>query len=57
MKEWIEKRIRELKESRKIIPLDNWREYYNNLKKDNQEKDAGTQALDHSGRGEPPNHK
>ena len=57
MKEWIEKRIRELKESRKIIPLDNWREYYNNLKKDNQEKNAGTQALDHSGRGEPPNHK
>ena len=57
MKEWIEKRIRELKDSRKIIPLDNWREYYNNLKKDNQEKDAGTQALDHSGRGEPPNHK
>ena len=57
MKEWIEKRIRELKDSRKIIPLDNWREYYNNLKKDNQEKDAGTQALDHSGRGESPNHK
>ena len=57
MNEWIEKRIRELKESRKIIPLDNWREYYNNLKKDNQEKNAGTQALDHSGRGEPPNHK
>ena len=57
MKEWIEKRIRELKESRKIIPLDNWREYYNNLKKDNQEKDAVTQALDHSGRGESPNHK
>ena len=57
MKEWIEKRIRELKDSRKIIPLDNWREYYNNLKKDNQEKNAGTQTLDHSGRGEPPNHK
>ena len=56
MKEWIEKRIQEMK-SDNVIPLDNWREYYNNLKKDNQEKDAGTQALDHSGRGEPPNHK
>ena len=56
MKEWIEKRIQEMK-SDNVIPLHNWREYYNNLKKDNQEKDAGTQTLDHSGRGEPPNHK
>ena len=55
MKEWIEKRIQEMK-SDNVISLDNWREYYNNLKKkDNQEKDAGTQALDLSGRGEPPN--
>ena len=57
MKEWIEKRIQEMK-SDNVISLDNWREYYNNLKKkDNQEKDAGTQALDHSGRGEPPNNE
>ena len=57
MKEWIEKRIQEMK-SDNVISLDNWREYYNNLKKkDNREKDAGTQALDHSGRGEPPNNE
>ena len=44
--------------SHNLISLDNWREYYNNQKKkDNQEKDAGTQALDNSGRGEPPNNE
>ncbi len=56
MKEWIEKRIQEMK-SDNVISLHNWREYYNNLKKDNREKDAGTQALDHSGRGESPNNE
>ena len=29
MKEWIEKRIQEMK-SDNVIPLENWREFYNN---------------------------
>ena len=57
MKEWIEKRIRELKASKKIIPLDNWRKYYNNREKGKEQKDVSTQTLDHSGRGESPNNE
>ena len=56
MKEWIEKRIQEMK-SDNVISLDNWREFNNNREKGRQKENAGTQALDHSGRGEPPNHK
>ena len=52
IKEWIEKRIQEIK-SDNVIPLENWREYYNNKNKGNQ-IGAKTQALDHSGRGESP---
>ena len=52
IKEWIEKRIQEIK-SDNVIPLDNWREYYNNKNKDN-DLSAKTQTLDHSGRGESP---
>jgi len=38
IKEWIEKRIQEMK-SDNVIPLENWREYYNNKEKDvNREK-------------------
>ena len=62
MKEWIEKRIQEMK-SNNVIPLDNWREYYNN-NNNNSRKETGrspnasqTQTLDNSGRGEPPHHK
>ena len=61
MKEWIEKRIQEMK-SNNVIPLDNWREYYNN--NNNSRKETGrspnasqTQTLDNSGRGESPHHK
>ena len=32
MKEWIEKRLKEIK-SDNVIVLDNWREYYNNKQK------------------------
>ena len=55
IKEWVEKRIQEMK-SDNVIPLDNWREYYNNLQRNykDQDKNAGTQALDNSGRSEPP---
>ena len=52
IKEWIDKRIQEIK-SDNVIPLENWREYYNNKNKGNQ-IGAKTQALDHSGRGESP---
>ena len=52
IKEWIEKRIQEIK-SDNVIPLENWREYYNNKNKD-KEISATTQTLDHSGRGEAP---
>ena len=54
MKEWIEKRIKEMK-SDNVIPLDNWREFYNNREKGKEQKDASTQTLDNSGRGESPN--
>ena len=57
MKEWIEKRIRELKQNSKIIPLGNWREYYNNLEKGKQKENVCTQTLNYSGRGESPNKK
>ncbi len=60
MKEWIEKRIQEMK-SNNVIPLDNWREYYNN---NNSRKETGrspnasqTQTLDNSGRGDDAHHK
>ena len=46
IKEWIEKRIQEIK-SDNVIPLENWREYYNNKNKDN-DLSAETQTLDHS---------
>ena len=52
IKEWIEKRIQEIK-SDNVIPLENWREYYNNKNKDNKVS-AKTQTLDYSGRGESP---
>jgi len=52
IKEWVEKRIQEMK-SDNVIPLENWREYYNNKNKDN-DLSAETQTLDHSGRGESP---
>ena len=57
IKKWIEKRIKEMK-ANNVIPLDNWREYYNNIQKQkDKEKSATTQTLDNSGRGETPNHK
>ena len=62
MKEWIEKRIQEMK-SNNVIPLDNWREYYNN-NNSNSRKETGrspnasqTQTLDNSGRGDGAYHK
>ena len=56
MKEWIEKRIQEMK-SDNVIPLNNWREFFNNREKGKEQKDASTQAFDNSGRGEPPNNE
>ena len=56
MKEWIEKRIQEMK-SDNVISLDNWREFYNNREKGRQKENASTQALDNSGRGESPNNE
>ena len=57
IKKWIEKRIKEMKADN-VIPLDNWREFYNNIQKQkDKEKSATTQTLDNSGRGETPNHK
>ena len=56
MKEWIEKRIKEMKADN-VIPLDNWREYFNNKEKGKEQKDASTQTLDNSGRGESPNNE
>ncbi len=58
MKEWIEKRIQEMK-SNNVIPLDNWREYYNNSRKETGRSPnaSQTQTLDNSGRGESPHHK
>ena len=38
IKDWIEKRIQEMK-SDNVIPLENWREYYNNKEKQREEKD------------------
>ena len=55
IKKWIEKRIQEIK-SDNVIPLENWREYYNNKNKD-KKISATTQALDHSGRSESPTKK
>ena len=37
IKEWIEKRIQEIK-SDNVIVLDNWREFYNNKQKIKKEK-------------------
>jgi len=61
MKEWIEKRIQEMK-SNNVIPLDNWREYYNNnttsRKETGRSSNASqTQTLDNSGRGDDAHHK
>ena len=57
IKEWIDKRIKEMKADN-VIPLDNWREFYNNIQKQkDKEKSATTQALDYSGRGESPTKK
>tara|TARA_B100000686_G_C16355948_1_gene745229 strand:- start:505 stop:630 length:126 start_codon:yes stop_codon:yes gene_type:complete len=36
IKEWVEKRIQEMK-SDNVIPLENWREYYNNKVKEKKE--------------------
>ena len=52
MKEWIQKRLQEIR-SDNVIPLENWREYYNNKNKDN-DLSAKTQTFDYSGRGESP---
>ena len=52
MKEWIQKRLQEIR-SDNVIPLENWREYYNNKNKDNKVR-AKTHTLDYSGRGESP---
>ena len=38
IKEWIEKRIQEMK-SDNVIPLENWREYYNNKEKQREENE------------------
>ena len=38
IKGWIEKRIQEMK-SDNVIPLENWREYYNNKEKQREEKE------------------
>jgi|TARA_Y100001960_G_C14730071_1_gene857049 3-phosphoglycerate kinase len=38
IKDWIEKRIQEMK-SDNVIPLENWREYYNNKEKQREEKE------------------
>ena len=38
IKEWIEKRIQEMK-SDNVIPLENCREYYNNKEKQREEKE------------------
>ena len=38
IKEWVEKRIQEMK-SDNVIPLENWREYYNNKEKQREEKE------------------
>ena len=58
MKEWIEKRIQEMK-SNNVIPLDNWREYYNNSReeKGRSPNASQTQTLDNSGRGDDAYHK
>ena len=60
MKEWIEKRIQEMK-SNNVIPLDNWREYYNNTtsrEETGRSPNASqTQTLDNSGRGDDAHHK
>ncbi len=62
MKEWIEKRIQEMK-SNNVIPLDNWREYYNNNNTTSREEKgrspnaSQTQTLDNSGRGDDAHHK
>jgi len=59
MKEWIEKRIQEMK-SNNVIPLDNWREYYNNNSREEKGRSPNasqTQTLDNSGRGDDAYHK
>ncbi len=59
MKEWIEKRLKEMK-SDNVIPLHNWKEYYNNLHKkirNRYENASQAQTLNHSGRGESPNNE
>ena len=38
IKDWIEKRIQEMK-SDNVIPMENWREYYNNKEKQREEKE------------------
>ena len=38
IKEWIEKRIQEMK-SDNVIPLENWREYYNNKEKQREKEE------------------
>ena len=37
IKEWIEKRLQEIR-SDNVIVLDNWREFYNNKQKNKKEK-------------------
>jgi hypothetical protein len=58
MKAWIDNRIQEMK-SHNVIPLDNWREYYNNSRKETGRSPnaSQTQTLDNSGRGDDAHHK
>ena len=50
MKEWIEKRVKEMK-AKNVIQLPNWADYYNNIEtsKELEELNAYTQTLTHQG--------
>ena len=50
MREWIEKRVKEMK-AKNVIQLPNWADYYNNIEtnKELEELNAYTQTLTHQG--------
>ena len=50
MKDWIEKRVKEMK-AKNVIQLPNWADYYNNIEtsKELEELNAYTQTLTHQG--------
>jgi hypothetical protein len=50
MREWIEKRVKEMK-AKNVIQLPNWADYYNNIEtsKELEELIAYTQTLTHQG--------